>query len=34
MKKISPEIKKLFKTYWPLAVSWLFMAADTPLLTA
>ena len=34
MKKISPEIKKLFKTYWPLAVSWLFMAADTPLITA
>ena len=34
MKKVSPEIKKIFKTYWPLAVSWLFMAADTPLITA
>ena len=34
MIKISPEIKKIFKTYWPLAISWLFMAADTPLITA
>ncbi len=34
MKKISPEIKKIFKTYWPLAISWLFMAADTPMITA
>ncbi len=34
MKISGPEIKRVFKTYWPLAISWLFMAADTPMITA
>lgn len=28
------KLKIIFKTYWPLAVSWLFMAVDTPAITA
>ncbi len=28
------KMKEIFSTYWPLAISWLFMAADTPAITA
>ncbi len=28
------ELKKIFAAYWPPAVSWLFMAVDTPAITA
>lgn len=34
MDEKHPELKKIFATYWPLAVSWLFMAVDTPAITA
>ena len=34
MDKERSELKKIFATYWPLAVSWLFMAVDTPAITA
>ena len=34
MDKERTELKRIFATYWPLAVSWLFMAVDTPAITA
>ncbi len=34
MREYKDKLKAIFKTYWPLAVSWLFMAVDTPAITA
>lgn len=34
MKDEKTKIREIFNTYWPLAISWLLMAADTPAITA
>ncbi len=34
MRNDKEKIKEIFNTYWPLAASWLLMAADTPAITA
>ena len=34
MKNDKKHIREIFSTYWPLAISWLLMAADTPAITA
>ena len=34
MNDTKQKMKDIFSTYWPLAVSWLLMAADTPAITA